>query len=387
MNFFNIFKKNNNIQEYINQIEYLKYKQLYEEKLLKEQVMSVLIDISNMIVCDALDMKIIHNVIQTILKITQSDEVYYSKYDKTTFKRIISYVQEDSEYESKIYEENELYDFTDTLMSHECFIINNNEFILEEKEIFNDANVKSICCCPVVIDGQLEGILGFQTKEEITWSDDSIGLCQIMASLVATYIQKEKLIKDLKNSKQDIEKACQAIETTVDLIDGYMWHKDAEGKYLYCTPSWKTLFFGLESNTDITGKTDIELLNDFRTRTLSEHTYGNICVGTDEHCKNLKKTCYYIEVGYINKKLFILEVTKTPHFDSKGKYIGIVGIAKDRSKDKNIIELTLSEYLKNNIAENLNPDRMFNEGVTAYWIKSKKANQQFNKISGILPRS
>lgn len=385
MNFFNFFKKNN-IQEYITQIEYLKYKQMYEEKLLKEQVMSVLIDVSNMIVCDALDMKIIHNVIQTILKVTQSDEVYYSKYDKTTFKRVISYIQEGSDYESKIYEEQELYDFTDTLILQECYIINNNEFTPEEKNIFNDANVKSICCCPVSIDSRLEGILCFQTQNEIEWSADSINLCQIMASLVATYIQKEALIKDLKESKQEIEKVCQAIETTVDLIDGYMWHKDNQGKYLYCTPSWKTLFFGLDTNIDIIGKTDIELLNDYRNRTLNEHTYGNICLGTDEHCKNLKKTCYYIEVGYINQKLFILEVTKTPHFDSKGKYIGIVGIAKDRSKDKSIIELTLSEYLKNNIAENLNPDKMFDEGVTAYWIKSKKANQQFSKISGILPR-
>ena len=169
------------------------------------------------------------------------------------------------------------------------------------------------------------------------------------------------------------------MELTIDLIDGYMWHKDSNGKYIYCTPNWKTIFFGLDTNIDIVGKDDIELLNDFRLRTNKEHTYGNICLGTDEHCKQQKCTCYYIEIGYIDNKIFILEVTKTPYFDEYGNYTGIVGIAKDRSNDKYLIEVLLEQYLEQNLCENLNLKNMDKERITAYWIKNKEINNQLTQ--------
>lgn len=384
---FNLFRFNSNKLPILNkEIELLEYKKMYEEKKMKEKILALLIDVSNMMLTDNLDRSIIENIIQTMINITNSKEIYYSKFSNNKFIRQISYKKHNFDYTSYIYEDLDLPEFYEILLNHQCFIANNNEFDKQEKIIFNKSNVYSLCCCPIIIDSKLEGILGFQTDDSITWSQDTVNLCQILASLVSTYIKKEILINSLKQSKVDTEKACQAVELTVSLIDGYMWHKDAQGKYLYCTPEWKRLFFDLDPHIDVSGNNDIELLNDYRIRTNNEHTYGNICVGTDEHCKQQGHTCYYIEIGYINNKIFILEVTKTPHYDINGNYIGIVGIAKDRSQEENLITFNISEYIKKGICVNLNPDNMFNEHVTAYWIKNKEASKLISQISGILPR-
>lgn len=361
------------------QVECLEYKQLYEEKQLKEKVLSLLIDVSNTIISSNIDINNIDKIIQTMLTITNSDEAYYSELANDKFIRKIGYTKNNTGYFSSPYEHNNLPEFYDTILNYQCYIINNNEFEPEEKIIFNNSNINSICCCPVVINSKLVGMLGFQTNRNIIWNNDTINLCQIMASLVSTYIAKQKLIEDLKHSKQKVDNICNTIELTIDLIDGYMWHKDSEGRYIYCTPNWKTTFFGLDSQVDIVGKNDIELLNEFRQRTSKEHTYGNICTGTDEHCKQQKNTCYYIEIGYIDNNIFILEVTKTPYFDEYGNYTGIVGIAKDRSNDKYLIEVLLEQYISQNLCENLNIQNMDKERVTAYWIKNKEINNQLTQ--------
>ena len=367
------------------QVECLEYKQLYEEKQLKEKVLSLLIEVSNTIISSNIDINNIDKIIQTMLTITNSDEAYYSELINDKFVRKIGYTKNNTGYFSSPYEHNILPEFYDTLLSYQCYIVNNNEFEPEEKIIFNNANINSICCCPIMINSKLVGMLGFQTNRNIIWNSDTINLCQIMASLVSTYIAKQQLIEDLKQSKQKVDNICQTIELTVDLIDGYMWHKDSNGKYIYCTPNWKTIFFGLDTNIDIIGKNDIELLSEFRIRTNIEHTYDNICVGTDEHCKQQKCTCYYIEIGYIDNKIFILEVTKTPYFDEYGNYTGIVGIAKDRSNDKYLIEVLLDQYLEQNLCENLNLKNMDKERVTAYWIKNKEINHQLTQ-KNIFPK-
>lgn len=193
-------------------------------------------------------------------------------------------------------------------------------------------------------------------------------------------------VTSLKNTEKALEEKSHILNTTVDLIDGYMWNKDAQGRYLYCTPKWKSLFFGLPEDTDIVGKTDIELLNEYRQRTGLEHTYGNVCSGTDQHCIEQKHTCYYIEAGYIADELFLLEVTKTPLFDANDTIVGVVGIARNRSNDAPLIKIMLHEYIKKNIAINLNPEKMHDDRIVAYWIKSKIEYDSFVSQSGILPR-
>lgn len=193
-------------------------------------------------------------------------------------------------------------------------------------------------------------------------------------------------VTDLKNTEKALKEQFHVLNTTVDLIDGYMWNKDAEGRYLYCTPKWKSLFFRLSDDTNIVGRTDIDLLNEFRAKTGLEHTYGNVCSGTDQHCIAQKQTCYYIEAGYIAGDLFLLEVTKTPLFDSEGNIKGVVGIARDRSSDASLIKIMLHEYIKKGMAINLNPDKMHDDRVVAYWIKSKDEYNSLVSQSGIIPR-
>jgi len=158
------------------------------------------------------------------------------------------------------------------------------------------------------------------------------------------------------------------LDSISSVMDGYIWFKDNNGIYKYASPRWLSVFFGLPENYKIEGKNDIDLLNQYRERTGNEHTFGEMCVGTDAHCMTENKTCRYIEIGFIAKKLFILDVVKTPVKDKTGNLIGTVGFARDRTKSKDVIQEELKTYVRNNWVEDLDTTS-FAKDVVAYYIQ------------------
>ena len=145
----------------------------------------------------------------------------------------------------------------------------------------------------------------------------------------------------LSQAEKELEKATEAIQvskihfTIHERIKSFIWVKKYEchkniHTYLYANKKFCDLFFGLthlspeDQQRRIKGSTDIELLNDYRKR-IGPHSYGELCVSTDEHTKDVgieqirqgKKpfACTYYEKGVINGVPLIIEVQKIPLFD------------------------------------------------------------------------
>ncbi len=175
----------------------------------------------------------------------------------------------------------------------------------------------------------------------------------------------------------------QIMDSISSVMDGYIWFKDENGIYKYASPRWIKVFFDLPETFNIAGKNDIDLLNQYRTKTNNEHTYGEMCVGTDAHCMAEDKTCRYVEIGYIAKQIFILDVVKTPVKDNSGQLIGTVGFARDRSRNKKVIQEELKIYAKNGWVENLDPTS-YKKDIVAYYI-SKTAVPLLNN-NNFIPR-
>ena len=364
------------------------YNYLESNQKINFYVMEALLLLSKEIALGNADLKIILKVSKTVSKAYDIDEIFYARIDKYTWEKEFSYIKPDSNYRSQMNGTvAELPDFKAAIQAQECYVINSPECFLNETDeiYYSSKGIKSLCVCPVIVNDQVIGGFGFNKTTECKWTRHQINICNIFAMLIATQKQKDMLIINLANSQIELQSKCDIIESTMRLVDAYVWNKDENGVYRYASENWLPLFFDLPKDFNITGKTDKELLDEYRKRTGNEHTYGNVCVGTDQHCMDIGKTCYYFEAGYINKQLFLLEVVKTPIYNDD-KCIGTVGVARDRSKEEEKIKLLIAEYERVGFAENLTQNTMYDDGVVAYWIKDEDSFTHISLKKEIFPR-
>ena len=114
-------------------------------------------------------------------------------------------------------------------------------------------------------------------------------------------------------------------ETIPDLI----WSKDTEGVYISCNQRFERFFGARES--EIIGKTDYDfvdaaLADFFREKDKIVMDRGGPIVNEEK--------ITYADDGHTE----ILETIKTPMFDTKGKLIGILGVARDITRRKHAEE-------------------------------------------------
>lgn len=145
------------------------------------------------------------------------------------------------------------------------------------------------------------------------------------------------LIEKAKKSVLETQRQKELLETMTHAMGGMVWIKKWDnitenylyefGNFMLCE---KFFCFSEEClcdcTTHISGKSDVDLINEFRERTGLRHSYGDLCFSTDIHAMEqailFHKTagaqgrpfCRYIECGYIGKKALLLDVIKTPLF-------------------------------------------------------------------------
>lgn len=166
---------------------------------------------------------------------------------------------------------------------------------------------------------------------------------------------------------QNIECKSKLIEAIIDAAGGYVWYKDKDSKYIFCDKLFRRDFYQTEES--LVGKTDIELVKNFCSRGRS-HDFGLLCVGTDEHSKEIGVQSKYIEGGKIEGKWFILEVLKTPIFRS-GEYVGNIGFAWNKSCDLDILENDLKS-LEDSGRLVLLSEKGFPHSPFVYWVQNKE---------------
>jgi PAS domain S-box-containing protein len=147
-----------------------------------------------------------------------------------------------------------------------------------------------------------------------------------------TYEKLEKRIQELEHAEFDRTHAEEALReseahlrTLIETLPDLVWLKDPYGIYISCNPRFER-FFGAKE-TAIKGKTDHdfvdkELADFFREKDRAAMAAGIPIINEEE--------VTYADDGH--KEL--LETIKTPMYDSKGKLVGVLGIARDITKRK-----------------------------------------------------
>lgn len=195
--------------------------------------------------------------------------------------------------------------------------------------------------------------------------------------------ESNKLGKAIDTLRQSLH-----ANTAFNLSPLLQWEKKYDCKtnlhtYVNANPLHLRKFFRLREDalSEVIGKTDIDLLNDYRKRTGKRHTYGELCLSTDEFSRDQairdhregKYNCSYefIEMGVIDDSPLVLRVIKQPIFKNPAccecceafdGYCANIGIAENISYKFNSTLETLDSQLESGEAVKLSA------GV--FWVKN-----------------
>lgn len=118
------------------------------------------------------------------------------------------------------------------------------------------------------------------------------------------------------------------LENAPDLI----WAKDVNDRFLFANQGICNKLIKCTSNEEAIGKTDVYFAQRERAAGY-KHTFGEICVNSDQVVKQSGKPGRFLEYGMVRGENLVLDVHKAPVFDDSGKMIGTVGCGRDITRE------------------------------------------------------
>lgn len=142
------------------------------------------------------------------------------------------------------------------------------------------------------------------------------------------------VIKDTtetKNYQQSLINQNTLLETIINTIPDIIFYKDKQSRYFGGNKAFFEGFFG-KKKSEVIGKNDFELHQD-------KEVAKAFIERDQEILKN--KEDKYTEINILNKddKILYLESVKTPLINEKGEAWGIVGVARDMTKRKELEDM------------------------------------------------
>jgi PAS domain S-box-containing protein len=242
-----------------------------------------------------------------------------------------------------------------------------------EKLVFQQQNIKSLLAVPLVYQSNILGFFGFDSVQaEKSWSDDSVALLQMVASIITNAQENKKAHKALLAAYDDLEQ--RVSDRTLELeIANYKLQKEIEqrkqaeeslkiSQALYSEVfenSTKQLFIievmpnenfrilrtnpkhqqhsGL-SPDQIWGKTIDEVIMPEVAQAIKQHYLD---------CIKARHAIEYEELGpspyWDIENIRTFRTTVAPVFDDKGKIVRLVGASDDISDQKTAQKILLEQ--------------------------------------------
>ncbi|WP_338669478.1 PAS domain-containing hybrid sensor histidine kinase/response regulator [Pseudodesulfovibrio methanolicus] len=140
-------------------------------------------------------------------------------------------------------------------------------------------------------------------------------------------LRRAKMAADLANSALKVNMA--HLRTLMETMPELVWVKDAGGVFLFCNHRFERLYGASEG--EIVGRTDFDFVDAdlaefFRAHDRSAMETGRPCINEEQ--------VTYRDDGHVE----YLETIKTPLYDSDGKLIGVLGVSRDITERKRILD-------------------------------------------------
>jgi hypothetical protein len=219
-----------------------------------------------------------------------------------------------------------------SLYNNELIVIHHDDKTIDSS-LLATWDLKTMVIIPIGLEEKIYGCVGIVyrgRKQEIYPQIKTI--LSTVGRLITVYIKKQ----------HDSFIHRQRRENHKQLVGGvavYTWNKDRNGSYLHLDDNWVCKFYpGMYKHLFVLGMTDMVAIQQFRSVPGHTHTFGEICVGSDDITYGLNTLTHYWELGSINGTPLLLHVVKRPQYDEAGRVIGINGLAYD------ITHLGLSKF-------------------------------------------
>lgn len=198
---------------------------------------------------------------------------------------------------------------------------------------------------------------------------DSLGTSYGIIGLAYDVTEARQSQENLLESHTRYKYLQEMFRLMADNIPDLLWAKDMRKRYLFVNKALCEKVLNAKDTEEPIGKTDqyfAERLHQLNPEDPNWHTFGQICVDSDELTMQQKSPGKYEEFGTVNGQFLYLDVQKGPILDKDGNMIGTVGSGRDITSQK-LIEQEFHALLQRNRAIiNALPDLMFlfnREGV------------------------
>ena len=202
------------------------------------------------------------------------------------------------------------------------------------KQLLENRDRISYFECPFVSKNGSNVWLG-QNVQSIMSGDDIAGFQAIARDMT----ERRQMEENLKESEHRYKSLYSMIRLMCDNVPDLIWAKDLEGKFLFVNRSMCEKLLIAKDTDEPIGKTDMYFVERERTTHPNNpewHTFGEICIDSDEVViKSMKDGCFD-EIGNVKGKFLYLDVYKTPLWNEHGEMIGVVGSGRDVTEEKRI---------------------------------------------------
>ncbi len=138
----------------------------------------------------------------------------------------------------------------------------------------------------------------------------------------------KELIDTLSDMTEFPNQETPFFQLMIDNVPDLIWAKNINDEFVFVNKAICDSLLMCGSTDEALGKNDAY----FATREREaghNHTFGEICVNSDQIIKDTKKPGRFIEEGFVRGKYLVLDVNKAPFFNRQGQMIGTVGCGRD----------------------------------------------------------
>nr|NQU89562.1 PAS domain S-box protein [Bacteroidota bacterium] len=155
----------------------------------------------------------------------------------------------------------------------------------------------------------------------------------------STLREMKELMVTLMENKVKYRDLYYLMRSVGDNIPDMIWAKDLDCNYILVNKAICKNLLNAKTPIEPIGKNDMYFAERERASYPNNpdwHTFGEICVDSDEVVMKSGKPEQFDEYGYVKGEFLFLDVHKAPLFDHKGRIIGTVGSARDVTMGREI---------------------------------------------------
>jgi diguanylate cyclase (GGDEF)-like protein/PAS domain S-box-containing protein len=183
-------------------------------------------------------------------------------------------------------------------------------------------------------DGTLRFIQqrGFLIHTETGWR---------LGSISRDVTERKQAEEDLRASEEKSKSLYQMLRLMTDNMPDLVWAKDMDGRYIFANKSMVEKLLIAQNTGEPIGKTDMYFAERQRAahpENPNWHTFGELCLNTDEIILASQRAQRFEEFGNIKGEFLFLDVYKAPFLDELGNMIGTVGIGRNVTHEKKMEE-------------------------------------------------